>query len=393
MTSDDTAADAALQAARRSVSVVFIAAGVAYSSWASRIPQVRDELGLSPGALGVMLLMIAIGSLIALPTAGLVVHRLGAIRTVSVMSVVCVSGLALAGLGVQFGSVPVMGGLLLLGFGNGSWDVAMNVEAAAVEQRLGRSIMSRFHAGFSVGTVVGALAGAGANAIRLSVTVHLLVVAVAVGIVAPTAARRFLAAGEGPHHTERHGPLFAWRERRTLLIGLFVLTMAFTEGTGNDWLGVAAIDGYHASAATGSMAYVVFVVAMTTGRWFGPHALDRHGRVAVLRVGASMSLGGLLIVVFGPSLWTALVGVVLWGMGVSLGFPMGMSAAADDPRRAAARVSVVATIGYVAFLAGPALVGAIGNHVGVLRALLVTAGLVSCGVVLASATRPLSPED
>lgn len=369
-----------------------MAAGMGYSSWASRIPQVRDELGLSPGALGLMLLVVAIGSLIALPTAGVVVHRFGAIRTVSVMSLLCLSGLAFAGIGVQIGTPAVVAGLLLLGFGNGCWDVAMNVEAAAVEQRLGRSIMSRFHAGFSVGTVVGALSGAGANAIHLSVTVHLVVVAVLLAATVPLAAQRFLAAADDAHQGERHGPLVAWRERRTVLVGLFVLTMAFTEGTGNDWLGVAAIDGYGASAATGSLAYVVFVVSMTTGRWFGPHVLDRHGRVAVLRASALTSLVGLLIVVFGPDLWSALLGTVLWGLGAALGFPVGVSAAADDPRRAAARVSVVSTIGYVAFLAGPALVGAIGNHVGVLKALLVTAGLLGCGVVLAGATRPLPAE-
>jgi hypothetical protein len=98
--------------------------------------------------------------------------------------------------------------------------------------------MSRFHAGFSVGTVVGALSGAGANAIDLSVTVHLVAVAALLAIVVPLAAQRFLVAVDDLHHGEHHGPLIAWRERRTVLVGV-QLTMAFTEGTGNDWLGVA----------------------------------------------------------------------------------------------------------------------------------------------------------
>ena len=292
------------------------------------------------------------------------------------------------------GPLMVALGLVAAGFGTGTWDVAMNVEAAAVEQRLGRSVMSRFHAAFSVGTVAGALVGAGMNALEISVTIHLLVVMAIVATVVPWGTRSFLPSTgqEQAGDDTARSPFAAWKEPRTLLIGLFVLTMAFTEGTGNDWLGVAAIDGYGASDTLGGLAYVLFVASMTVGRWFGPGVLDRHGRVLVLRVGAACSLVGLAIVVFGPSLITAMVGTVLWGLGVALGFPVGMSAAADDERHAAGRVSVVATIGYVAFLAGPALVGLIGNHVGVLRALTVTGGMLAVGLLLAGVTRPLVVE-
>ncbi|MFZ4719412.1 MAG: MFS transporter [Ilumatobacteraceae bacterium] len=380
--------------ATRAVSLVFILCGLGIASLLSRVPQIRDELELRPGPLGRLLLMIAIGSLVSLPLSGLMVHRLGVRRTVVIFSVLCQVGLAIAAVGVLVDVWVVGAGFLLIGFGNGFWDVAQNVEAAAVEQQLGRSIMSRFHAGFSIGTVAGALGGAAMNALDVPVTAHLLVVAVIVGAGVPLATRGFLPAEESPAD-EAHGdaaprhPLAAWKERRTLLIGLFVLTMAFTEGTGNDWLGVATIDGYGSSDVVGSMAYVLFVAAMTTGRWFGPSALDRHGRVRVLRVSAAMSMAGVLVVIFGPSLVTAMVGIVLWGLGAALGFPTGMSAAADDPVLAAGRVSVVATIGYTAFLAGPALIGLIGDHVGVLKALTVTAGLLAVGLMAAGATAPL----
>jgi predicted MFS family arabinose efflux permease len=373
------------------VYIVFIGAGAGLSSWLSRIPQVRDELDLTPAALGVLLLMVAIGSLIALPLAGWIVHRLGAARAVFLLSILCMAGVAVAAVGVLVGVPMVAVALIVAGFGTGTWDVAMNVEAAAVEQHLGRSIMSRFHAAFSVGTVVGAAVGAAMNALHVSVTLHLLVATAIVGTMVPLATRSFLPSTgqEHGHGEQTRSPFAAWKEPRTVLIGLFVLTMAFTEGTGNDWLGVAAIDGYGASDALGGLAYVLFVASMTVGRWFGPGVLDRHGRVVVLRFGAAVSLVGLLIVVFGPNLATAMAGTILWGVGVALGFPVGMSAAADDPRQAAGRVSVVATIGYVAFLAGPALVGLIGNHTGVLRALTVTAGMLGLGILLAGATRPL----
>ena len=170
-----------------------------------------------------------------------------------------------------------------------------------------------------------------------------------------------------------------------------MLCLAFTEGTGNDWLGVATIDGYGAGATVGSFAYVTLVASMTAGRWFGPLALDRFGRVPVLRAGALCAMVGVLVVVYGPVLATAFAGIVLWGLGAALGFPTGMSAAADDPERAAARVSVVATIGYAAFLAGPSLIGAIGDHTGVRRALTLTAALLVVGLAAAGATRPPAP--
>jgi cyanate permease len=111
--------------------------------------------------------------------------------------------------------------------------------------------------------------------------------------------------------------------------------------------------------------------------------------VPVLRVSAACAFVGVVIVVFGPSFGTAIVGIVLWGLGTALGFPTGMSAAADDPKYAAGRVSVVATVGYVAFLAGPSLIGFIGDHTGVLRALTLTAAVLGIGFMVAGATRPL----
>ena len=386
-----------LRSATRGVYLVFTGAGLIAASWFARIPQVREELGLTPVSLGLVLLSIAVGSLIALPSAGLIVHHIGPAKTIVAMSWICAIGIATAGIGVPLGVAPVVIGLLLVGFGNGAWDVAMNVEAAAVEQQLGHSIMSRFHAAFSVGTVLGALLGAAMNALRISVTVNLLLVAVLIAVAIPLSTRGFLPTVAEVHHPEKRHPLNAWTEPRTLLIGLFVLTMAFAEGTANDWIGVASIDGYGATAALASLAYGIFVASMTIGRWYGMKVLDRFGRVPVLRCSAAIALVGVLIVVFGPNLVTALVGTALWGLGTALGFPAGMSAAADQPRYAPGRVSVVATIGYVAFLAGPPLVGFIGNHAGVLRALTVTAGMLGAGLLLVGATRPIadamSPEE
>lgn len=378
----------------RSTYTVFTGCGLAFASWASRIPQVRDHLGLSPAELGLVLLAIAAGSLVALPLAGPVVHRVGSRRTVAGMSLLLALALSTVALGYLGGLVPVVIGLFFLGFGNGAWDVAMNVHGAVVERHLGRSIMSRFHAGYSLGTVVGALIGAAMVALHVPVTAHLLIVAAVVALAVPRATRAFVPDGTEPEEpaadgAPARGALAAWREPRTLLIGVFVLAFAFAEGTGNDWISIAVIDGYHTPAVVGTLAFAVFLSAMTVGRWFGPALLDRYGRVPVLRLLAALGIAGTLLFVFAPATPVAFAGAVLWGFGTSLGFPVGMSAGADEQRYAAGRVSVIASIGYCAFLAGPPSVGLFADHVTVLRSLTSVAVLLGVAALITAAVAPL----
>jgi MFS family permease len=383
--------DRDLSAAVRATYSAFVATGIAMASWAARIPQVRDRLSLSPAALGLVLLAMAAGSVIALPMSGAIIGRFGTRRTVTWMSLLLATAMAGTALGARVGVLPLASALFFLGFAMGAWDVAMNVQGAEVERYLGRAIMPRFHAGFSLGTVAAAGLGTVMIGLHVSVTAHLLGIAAAVAVVVPITSRRFLPDAPTPEHHEGPTPgvMARWREPRTLLIGLCVLAFAFTEGSANDWISVSLIDGYGATAAVGALGFGMFLTAMTGARWFGHHLLDRFGRVAVVRGLALVSLLGLLLFVFGPSTPWAFVGAGLWGVGASLGFPVGMSAASDDPVASAGRVSVVASIGYCAFLGGPPLIGFLGSRFGTLHALLVVAGLLAMAALLAGALRPL----
>jgi len=377
-------------AARNAVLLTFAVNGFAFASWASRIPDVRHALSLSDPQLGLLLLAASIGSITALPATGPVVHRLGVARVVAVGVLVVAAGQLGIALGTGAGSVVVTGVCLFAyGVGTSMWDVAMNVEGAEVERRLGRPIMPRFHAAFSLGTVAGALTGALMAHVTPTLAWHLPFVAGLVLVFGLATTTRFLPAQED--RPASSGSARAWLERRTLLIGLVVLAMALTEGVANDWLAVALQDGYDVLRPVAVLGYALFVASMTLGRVIGPVVLTRYGRVPVLFATIALAAVGVTMVVFGSVAWVWVPGIVLWGMGASLGFPVGMSAAADDPARAAARVSVVSTIGYTAFFVGPPAIGWLAGHVGTLDALVLLLAVLAPACAVVPATRP-APE-
>lgn len=389
---------------RNAVFVIFALPGMAISSWVSRLPAARDALHLDPAQVGLLIFGIAAGSIIGLVASSHIVARLGAIATLSWGLVVTAAGMAIAGVGATVGPsfALAFAGLLVFGAANGITDVAMNVSGAANERALGRAIMPVFHAFFSFGTMLGAGLGALAELVHLPIAIHLGVIA-AIIVVAMLLVRRWLqpelVSEEGgepvaadDHSKTWRGRLGIWRDPRTLLIGVLVLAAAFAEGSANDWLAIASVDGHGVANATGALIFGIFVTAMTAGRLGGIFLLDRFGRVVVLRGSFLLAAVGLLIFIFVPIVPIAIAGAVLWGLGAALGFPIGMSAAADDPKTAAARVSAVATIGYFAFLVGPPVIGLIGQYVGVIHALLVTLVLAAIGVFVAgSAREPARP--
>jgi fucose permease len=354
--------------------VSFVLNGLGFASWASRIPEIRSTLSLSNAALGLLLLLVSVGSVVTMSSAGPVIERLGPARVVRLSLSLNAAALASAGLAVEAGSYEATAlCLVFLGGGVGVWDVAMNVEGATVETALGRSIMPRFHAGFSFGTVLGAGLGAAASALDVPIGRFLLVPALAILVIGHATTGGFLGMAPDPEAGSDRSSGSAWREPHTLLIGLLVLSLALVEGTANDWLAVALIDGYGVERWVGVAGFGAFVTAMTLGRLGGPPLLDRYGRVRVLRGTIGAAVVGILMVVFGGQALVIVSGIMLWGVGASLGFPIGMSAAADDPVRAARRVSVVSTIAYTAFFVGPPLLGFLADHVGTLHSLIVVA--------------------
>ena len=389
---------------RIAIFAIFLASGLSIATWASRVPSIAAALQIDKAQIGLLLLGMGLSSIVGISTGPVVMARTGARLGMLVGMVMFGTGVVLIGLGADlFGSVPVVVvGMVLFGFGNGSVDVMMNVEATAIEQRMGKTILPVFHAFFSFGTVIGAGVGAGAALLSMNVAAH----AGIIGAVIITAAvvcffqvpvRQAAldpSPAEKPAFRQRlHAASEAWREPRTYALGVIMLGMSFAEGGANDWIALGVVEGHGEEAGMGALALTVFSVGMTVVRLFGGPLVDRFGRVAVLRVLAVTAASGILLFILAPSLPLVLLGAALWGIGASLGFPLGMSAAADDPARAAARVSAAATIGYVAFLGGPPVLGLISEHIGLLNTLFILVALVVMSGLFSAAARPLRGEN
>ncbi len=388
---------------RNAVFAIFLASGLSIATWSARVPAIRDTLGISRTDIGLMLFVGGVASILGLSVSAVILARWGARRAMLAMTLIFATGVAVIGVGTDvLVSWPVvMVGLVLWGFGNGCLDVVMNVEAATIEKQIGKTILPLFHAFFSFGTVIGAGLGTVAIAMGLVPGIHLPIMAaiiVVIGVICVANIPVREAAMDAAQPTEQKEgwrerlavALSAWREPRTYTLGLIMLGMAFAEGGANDWLALGVVDGHAASEAMGAAALATFSVCMTLFRILGGPLVDHLGRVVTLRVLAVLAGAGLLLFILAPNLPLVFVGAALWGMGASLGFPLGMSAAADDPAKAAARVSAASTIGYVAFLAGPPALGFISDHIGLLNTLYIILGLIVLSGFASGAARPIA---
>ncbi|MEV5258274.1 MFS transporter [Streptomyces anulatus] len=388
--------EAATRRWRAALFLFMLATGVSMASWVARTPAVRDALEVSTGSMGLVLFGLSIGSMAGVLASGGLVRGHGGRRVIALGAGLLVAGLlVIAGGATLEVSAGVFGGLALFGAGMGLAEVAFNIEGAAVERALGRPVLPVLHGCFSLGTVIGALIGMGLTAVRFPVGWHLAAVAVAVAAAAVWTVRA-VPAGTGREEPEAgddgrtggwRAQVAVWRDRRLVLIGLIVLAMAFAEGSANDWLPLLMVDGHGTSATAGSLTFMLFAVAMTTGRFTGGPLLVRYGPAAVVRASALVAAVGVALVVFSDNALLAGAAVVLWGLGASLGFPVTISAAGEGARNASARVAAVSTAGYAAFLVGPPSLGFLADHVGLRNAMVVVLVLLGGAALITRALR------
>lgn len=389
------------------VLTIFTMIGFGFGNWLARLPAIRDHLGASTVEMSIIGLAIAIGSVAGLMFAGRSITWLGPRRALFVT----VIGQALF---MSAGAILLWAGYLILGlivlalfgvcFSTG--DVAMNVSGAASERALGKPRMPLLHGGYSLGSVVAMGTGALAEHFNISVPIHLtlvfalivtcvLVALRQVPLVEPvTHGKAAPRTGTDPHGDTNAmtntGPIYAvthelaaatvtpqpparynpWRDKRIVLIGLVALSMGLTEGTATDWLPLALTDHREFSNSSAALVLGVFFSAMMLTRMTGGWILERFGRVTVLRGGAALIAISIVLVNAVPFAWASVVAAVLWGVGCALGFPISVSAAADNPATAVRDVATVSAIAYGSYLLGPMAIGFVGQSVGLLTAFL-----------------------
>ncbi|ATT13554.1 MFS transporter [Salmonella enterica] len=373
----------------------FFLPGLLMASWVTRTPAIRDILSVSTAEMGAVLFGLSIGSMSGILCSAWLVKRFGTRKVIRTTMTCAVGGMVILSVALWCASPLIFAlGLAVFGASFGAAEVAINVEGAAVERELNKTVLPMMHGFYSFGTLAGAGVGMALTALSVPPNIH-IILAAAVAIAPIFIAIRAIPDGTGKNasedaHLQEKGLPF-YRDIQLLLIGVVVLAMAFAEGSANDWLPLLMVDGHGFSPTSGSLIYAGFTLGMTVGRFTGGWFIDRYSRVTVVRASALMGALGIGLIIFVDSDWVAGVSVILWGLGASLGFPLTISAASDTGPDAPTRVSVVATTGYLAFLVGPPLLGYLGEHYGLRSAMMVVLALVILAALVAKAVaKPVS---
>ena len=373
-----------MASARLALTAVFLVNGVMFGTLASRLPTIKGNLGLSSGRLGLALLGLAAGALLAFAAAGFLIARLGS-RPVT-RAAIAAEGLALVGVSLA-GSLPALiGAMLALGVTNATLDVAMNAHGVAVERRRGRPILSSFHAAWSVGGLLGALIGVLMAGGGVDVRVHFALVAVVLFGAALAWSARLLPAGEDTAGAPR---LLVRPPRSLVLVGVAAFCCLFAEGAAADWSAVYLDDPLGTGAGLAAAGYAAFALAMTAGRIAGDRLTVRWGPVGLLLRGGLVAGGGFGLALALDRPWAAILGFTALGLGLAPVVPTLFRAGGTTPGTPSGQgIAAVSTLGYFGLLAGPPVIGFLADAVGLPAALALVAALAGGVALLAPTVRP-----
>lgn len=384
----------ALRAGRVATFTYFGLNGFVLGMWIVHIPGIEDRTGIGHAVLGWLLLLLGAGAVAGMQVAGPLTDRAGARVVVPLSAALCSAALILPALAVNAWTLGAA--LLALGLGNGALDVAMNAHAVEVERGYGRPVMSAFHATFSLGGVLAALAGARALGWGWSPPATLGAVALC-GVAVAALAAPALLRPDAPQ--EAAAPAAGGRPRtprRIWTLAALAFMIMLCEGVANDWSALHLRDTLGAPAATAALAYGAFATAMTAGRLLADRVAARFGPVAVLRYGAALAALGLGVAALSPWIPLALVGWALAGAGLSGCVPQLFSAAGHhDQGAVAANMSRVAGLGYLGMLAGPAVIGPLTHAMPLNLTFFLPVAL--CAIAASTATilrtPPITPDE
>lgn len=341
----------------RSIRVLFFVLGAAMGVWGAQVPAVKLHHGLDEQMLSFALLAAAGGAVLCLLSAGALVARFGVRR--------CVTGgglamlLALAGV-LQVQQLGLLFALMvLLGAGSALFDVAINTDGNALEMASPRKVMSGLHAMFSLGGMAGALACAALHRAEVAPAVQMagaaLVMTAVLGASVGALSPRIAAAAASP-------AAIAWPRGVLLWMGVLTALCMVAEGSMYDWSALFIRQELHTDAATGALGFAAFSAAMAIGRLFGDRIRERFDAVALMRGSGVLATAGMALALTTQTPAVALLGFMLVGLGLANVVPVMFAAAAQVPGVAPAHgVAAVSSVGYLGFMVGPPLIGALAR--------------------------------
>ena len=344
------------RAAQRSTRLLFLIAGFAAAAWASLVPFAKTRTGLNEATLGLVLLCLGGGSIIAMPIAGALSTRYGCRIVLAVSSLVLCAALPLLAIVSSVSLLAVA--LCIFGIALGSTDCVMNVQAVIVERASGKPLMSGFHGFYSLGGIVGAAGTSVLLTLHASALGSTLVAVVAMVIALLIAYPALL-----PYGNPAEGPPFAIPHGVVLFLGLLCFVVFLVEGSMLDWSAVFLTEKRGMPSAQAGFGFASFSLAMTLGRLTGDAIVARIGRRAIVAGGGLLSAGGIALTALVPSWQLALLGYALVGLGCSNIVPVLFTAVGRQTSMPqAVAIPAITSLGYAGILTGPAGIGIIAHH-------------------------------
>lgn len=326
---------------------------MSFASWASRIPDVKDFLKLGDAALGTVLFAMPIGSLSALPVAGIIISKFGS-RNVALFSMLFYV-VAMPLLGNANSTIQLAIALFLFGFGGDLLNISMNVQAVNVEKIQQRSIMSSFHAVFSIGFMIGAALGGFIASEDISVFQHLTFVGATDLFIGIIIYRLLVKSDE---QTDKAQPLFALPDRGLILLGIIAFCGMLSEGAMADWSTLYYKQVLNNSKGFATAGFTAFSVMMVLGRIFGDKIVNRFGLRKTLLINCLIVFLGMFVALISMNPISVIIGFGITGLGLSTIVPLIYSEAGHSKTMSAGvALAAISTVGIGGFLLGPVLIG------------------------------------
>ena len=370
---------------RIAVGAIFFLAGLCFASWASRIPTIQNNLGLSETSLGMVLLALPVGLMLSVPFSGWIITKVGSRLIATVSSVIY--GCILVALGLSQNIFQLVSSLFLFGFAGNMLNISINTQAVGVEALYKRPIMASFHGIWSLAGFSGAAIGTLMLALHFDPYQHFLLIS-GLALCIVFISHRFILTED--INSDSKQPIFAKPDKSLINLGIIAFCCMICEGTMFDWSGVYFKKVIGAEGAWIGAGYSAFMITMASGRFVADYLTHKFGLKSILQFSGVLIACGLLLAVLMPYLVTAIIGFLLVGFGVSSVVPLIYSEAGKSKTMSpGVALAAVSTIGFLGFLSGPPIIGLVAGVTSLKISFLIIAGMGLSVSIIASKSKSL----